>query len=176
MGKDFLKELEQFAEKLLKKNIIDHITYEKAREVYLENQIKKILNVNNEHYKSFPQILVDDFNADSDQVYHEVAKYYAFWELEIPIEEIPKSQIIWMKKTFKILESSIKNKMIKNEMMLFQTEKILRRNRYKFLVINPFNHQVVQILDEINPAESGYDVIVIKKKEFEKLLNIIRTE
>ncbi|MGA9295247.1 MAG: hypothetical protein WBV81_21840, partial [Ignavibacteriaceae bacterium] len=90
----------QLGEILIKKNIISVSVFEKARLAYLEEKIKIILRDDSISYRSFPQILVEDFNADSDLVYHETAKFFVFEELEISVDEIPATQISWIKHTF----------------------------------------------------------------------------
>ena len=164
----------QLGEILIKKNIISASVFEKARLAYLEEKIKIILKEDSISYRSFPQILVEDFNADSDLVYHETAKFFAFRELNVPVEDIPESQIDWMKENFNSLEASIKQKIIKNEIILFETEKIHRRTGFKFLVVNPTSRQISKIFFEISSGNTGFDIVVIKKKEFEKLLSLIQ--
>ena len=67
---------------LLKKGIIDYETLEKSLKVK-ESEEKK-------NRRNLGQILVNDFNADHDAVFREVADLYAFREIYLADEKIDK--------------------------------------------------------------------------------------
>ncbi len=168
------EDFEEFAETLVDKNIITRTIYERAREAYLVSKINEILSPHRAQSQGFIQFIVEIPDVDTDRVYHEVAKYYGFRELEIPIEQIPKSELEWMKEKFNSFHFSIRQKMIEEGIFLYKTEKILSRTRYNFYAINPTSRQISKICFAIAPESNvGFDITVIKEKEFNKLLLII---
>jgi len=172
MNDESLIKIDQLSNILLKKNIIDRYVAKKSREVYLEKHIINVLDDDDSHI-NFPEILVDEFNVDSDKVYHEVAKFYGFYEYDTPIDKIPQSQINWIKETLSSIAPSIKQKMIEKGILIYDMEKIYSRARYKFLALNPTSSYIPKIFFEISSGNSGYDVIVIKKKKFHTLLKFL---
>jgi len=75
---------------LLKKGIIDYETLEKSLKVK-DAEGKK-------NRRNLGQILVNDFNADHDAVFREVAGLYAFREFFLSEENIDKSRLDFIKK------------------------------------------------------------------------------
>jgi type IV pilus assembly protein PilB len=75
---------------LLKKGIIDYETLEKSLKVK-DGEGKK-------NRRNLGQILVNDFNADHDSVFREVANLYAFREIFIADEHLDKTRIDFVKK------------------------------------------------------------------------------
>ncbi|MBM2839513.1 MAG: pilB [Bacteroidetes bacterium] len=75
---------------LLKKGVIDYETLEKSLKVK-DTEGKK-------NRRNLGQILVNDFNADHDSVFREVANLYAFREIFLVDEQIDKPRIDFIKK------------------------------------------------------------------------------
>ena len=75
---------------LLKKGIIDYETLEKSLKVK-ESEEKK-------NRRNLGQILVNDFNADHDAVFREVADLYAFREIYLSDETLDKPKLDFIKK------------------------------------------------------------------------------
>lgn len=75
---------------LLKKGVIDYETLEKSLKVKESEGTKNRRNLG--------QILVNDFNADHDAVFREVANLYAFREIFIADEQIDKPRIDFIRK------------------------------------------------------------------------------
>lgn len=148
----------------------------KKEEVELASNVNDVLSPKSKKHKNFAQILIENSDEDSDQLYNEAAKSYGFGELEIPIGQIPKSEIEWMKEKFNSLDSSIKQMMISQEILLYKIEKVLSRYIYKFFAVNPTSDYVAKISFAIASGNVGYDIIVIKKDEFNKLLQIITSK
>ena len=94
---------------LLKKGIIDYETLEKSLKVK-ESEEKK-------NRRNLGQILVNDFNADHDAVFREVADLYAFREIYLADEKLDKPKIDFIKKLVDNLPANIREMLLQTKMV-----------------------------------------------------------
>ncbi len=94
---------------LLKKGIIDYETLEKSLKVKDSEEKKNRRNLG--------QILVNDFNADHDAVFREVADLYAFREIYLADEKVDKARIDFIKKYVDTLPSNVREMLIQAKML-----------------------------------------------------------
>jgi type IV pilus assembly protein PilB len=94
---------------LLKKGIIDYETLEKSLKVK-ESEEKK-------NRRNLGQILVNDFNADHDAVFREVADLYAFREIYLADEKLDKPKIDFIKRTVDQLPGNAREMLLQTKML-----------------------------------------------------------
>jgi type IV pilus assembly protein PilB len=94
---------------LLKKGVIDYETLEKSLRVK-ESEEKK-------NRRNLGQILVNDFNADHDAVFREVADLYAFREISIVDEKIEGARLDFIKKYVDGLPQNVREMLIQTKML-----------------------------------------------------------
>jgi hypothetical protein len=94
---------------LLKKGVIDYETLEKSLRVK-ESEEKK-------NRRNLGQILVNDFNADHDAVFREVADLYAFREISIVDEKIEGPRLEFIKKFVDGLPQNVREMLIQTKML-----------------------------------------------------------
>src|SRR5512136_2519776 len=94
---------------LLKKGIIDYETLEKSLRVK-ESEEKK-------NRRNLGQILVNDFNADHDAVFREVADLYAFREISLVDEKIEGARLEFIKKYVDGLPQNVREMLIQTKML-----------------------------------------------------------
>jgi len=94
---------------LLKKGIIDYETLEKSLKVK-ESEEKK-------NRRNLGQILVNDFNADHDAVFREVADLYAFREVYLSDEKLDKPKLDFIKKYVDGLPSNVRDMLMATKML-----------------------------------------------------------
>lgn len=94
---------------LLKKGIIDYETLEKSLKVK-ESEEKK-------NRRNLGQILVNDFNADHDAVFREVADLYAFREIYLSDEKLDKPKLDFIKKYVDGLPSNVRDMLMQTKML-----------------------------------------------------------
>jgi type IV pilus assembly protein PilB len=94
---------------LLKKGIIDYETLEKSLKVK-ESEEKK-------NRRNLGQILVNDFNADHDAVFREVADLYAFREIYLSDEKLDKPKLDFIKKYVDVLPTNVRDMLMQTKML-----------------------------------------------------------
>ena len=95
---------------LLKKGIIDYETLEKSLRVKESESNKK-------ERRNLGQILVNEFNADHDAVFREVANLYAFREIYLADEVVDKTRIEFIRKLVDGLQESYRDLLIQSKML-----------------------------------------------------------
>lgn len=147
---------------LFKKGIIDGQMLERALNAKANDKSKIKRNL--------AQILVQDFQYDHDTIFREVAILYAFRELETKPEEIPESRIESIKAIINGAGEALKQQMIEHKVIPFMFDD---RNKEKLVIaaIDPTDRNIPKIAFGLNAKK--YEVIFIRKKDFEKLINII---
>ncbi len=144
---------------LFKKGIIDASTLEKA--------IKAKASDRSKIKRNLAQILVQDFNYDHDTVFREVAILYAFRELDTPPEEIPQDRIDAIKALVEQAGESIKELMLSNKIMPFMYDDRIK-DKLIIAAIDPTERNIARVAFGLNANK--YEVIFIKKKDYEKLI------
>ncbi|MFI5237447.1 MAG: GspE/PulE family protein [Ignavibacteriales bacterium] len=147
---------------LFKKGIIDAITLEKAitAKVHDRNKLRRNL----------AQILVDEFSYDHDVVFREVAILYAFRELDIDTYEIPADRLDAIRKMMEEAGEELKEIMLRHKIIPFMYDD---RQRDKLIIaaIDPTDRNIPKVAFGLNAQR--YEVIFIKKKDYETLIEKI---
>jgi type IV pilus assembly protein PilB len=107
---------------LLKKGVIDYETLEKSLKVKDAEGTKNRRNLG--------QILVNDFNADHDSVFCEVASLYAFREIFVADEHIDKARIDFIKRLVDPLAENVRAMLVQAKIIPLkfdekQTDKLI---------------------------------------------------
>jgi type IV pilus assembly protein PilB len=147
---------------LFKKGIIDSTVLEEALAAKANDKHKIKRNL--------AQILVEDFNYDHDQIFREVAILYAFRELETNPEEIPEERIESIKKMMEQADDSIKEMMMKHKVIPFMYDERIK-DKLVLASIDPTDRNIPRIAFGLNARQ--YEVIFIKKSDYEKLITLI---
>lgn len=158
---------------LLKKGVIDYETLEKSLKVKESEGSKNRRNLG--------QILVNDFNADHDAVFKEVADLYAFREINLSEEGIDKSRIDFMKKFVDALPDNAREMLIQTKMLPLrfdekQTDKLViaaadPTDRRIPLVARNFGVKKYEVAYcRLRELQSVLEQVVPPENEFLKLL------
>ena len=147
---------------LFKKGIIDSAILEEALHAKANDKHKIKRNL--------AQILVQDFNFDHDKIFREVAILYAFRELETKPEEIPEERIESIKNLMEQASDSVKEMMIKHFVIPFMYDERIK-DKLILASIDPTDRHIPRIAFGLNAKK--YEVIFIKKSDYEKLIKII---
>jgi len=147
---------------LFKKGIIDEVTLEKA--------IKSKNHDRSKNKRNLAQILVQDFDFDHDVIFREVAILYAFRELDTAPEDIPQERIDAIKNMIEESNEELKNLMIKNKIIPFMYDERLK-DKLIIAAVDPTDRNVSKVAYGLNAKR--YEVIFIKKKDYEKLVEKI---
>lgn len=147
---------------LFKKGIIDGPMLEKA--------IAAKANDRGKIKRNLAQILVQDFGYDHDVIFREVAILYAFRELETRPEEVPESRLESIKGMITGYGEGLKQLILQHKIIPFMFDE---RNKDKLIIaaIDPTDRNIPKIAFGLNAKK--YEVIFIKKQDYEKLINII---
>ena len=147
---------------LFKKGIIDSTILEEAL----------VAKTNDKHKikRNLAQILVQDFKYDHDKIFREVAILYAFRELETKSEEIPEERIQSIKKMIERASDSVKEMMIKHHVIPFMYDERIK-DKLILASIDPTDRNMPRIAFGLNAKK--YEVIFIKKSDYETLIKII---
>jgi type IV pilus assembly protein PilB len=147
---------------LFKKGIIDSAILEEAL----------LAKANDKHKikRNLAQILVQDFKFDHDTIFREVSILYAFRELETKPEEIPEEQIESIKNMIEQASESVKEMMIKHFVIPFMYDERIK-DKLILASIDPTDRNMPRIAFGLNAKK--YEVIFIKKSDYEKLIKII---
>lgn len=147
---------------LFKKGIIDGQMLEKALAAKANDKSKIKRNL--------AQILVQDFKFDHDIIFREVAILYAFRELETRPEEVPENRLESIKGMITGNGEALKQQILEHKIIPFMFDE---RNKDKLIIaaIDPTDRNIPKIAFGLNAKK--YEVIFIKKQDYEKLINII---
>jgi type IV pilus assembly protein PilB len=147
---------------LFKKGIIDGQMLEKA--LAAKNHDKSKIK------RNLAQILVQDFKFDHDTIFREVAILYAFRELETRPEDIPDARLESIKNMITGSGESIKQQILENQIIPFMFDD---RNKDKLIIaaVDPTDRNIPKIAFGLNAKK--YEVIFIRKKDYEKLIEKI---
>ncbi|WP_337864655.1 GspE/PulE family protein [Ignavibacterium sp.] len=147
---------------LYKKGVIDAQTLERALNAKNNDKSKVKRNL--------AQILVQDFGYDHDQIFREVAILYAFRELETKPEDISENRLQLIRNLVDGGGENLKRSMIEKEIIPFMFDE---RNRDKLILAatDPTDRDIAKIAFGLNAKK--HEVVFIKKKDFEKLKNIL---
>jgi len=147
---------------LFKKGIIDAVTLEKA--------INAKLNDKHKLKRNLAQILVEDFNFEHDKIFREVAILYAFRELDMDSYEIPQERLDSIKKMVEETSDEVKELILKYKIIPFMYDERLK-DKLIIAAIDPTDRHIPRVAFGLNAKK--YEVIFIKKKDYEKIIDKI---
>lgn len=147
---------------LFKKGIIDAQMLEKA--------LNAKANDKNKIKRNLAQILVQDFNYDHDTIFREVAVLYAFRELDLRPEEISKEKLDSMKQMINGAGEQLKAQMLEHKVIPFMYDERIK-DKLILAATDPTDRNIPKIAFGLNAKK--YEVIYIRKKDYERLINII---
>ncbi len=151
---------------LFKKGIIDAAMLEKALNAKANDKSKIKRNL--------AQILVQDFNYDHDTIFREVAILYAFREIEIKLDEIAPERLETIKQMINNADEQLKIQMLEHKVIPFMYDERIK-DKLIVAAIDPTDRNIPKIAFGLNAKK--YEVIYIKKKDYEKLIgNILPPE
>jgi len=147
---------------LFKKGIIDAAMLEKALNAKANDKSKIKRNL--------AQILVQDFNYDHDTIFREVAILYAFRELDLRPEEISKEKLDSIKQIINSAGEQLKTQMLEHKVIPFMYDERIK-DKLILAATDPTDRNIPKIAFGLNAKK--YEVIYIRKKDYERLINII---
>jgi type IV pilus assembly protein PilB len=144
---------------LLKKGVIDYETLEKSLKVK-ESEEKK-------NRRNLGQILVNDFNADHDAVFREVADLYAFREVVLSEEKIDPARIDFIKRYIDGLPPNVREMLIQTKMLPLkfdekQTDKLI------IVAADPTDRRIPLVARSFGGKK--YEVAYCKLKDLQNLV------
>lgn len=144
---------------LLKKGIIDYETLEKSLKVK-EGEGKR-------NRRNLGQILVNDFQADHDAVFKEVADLYAFREIKLEDELVDKTRIDFVRKVVESLPESARAMMLEAKMLPFKYDE-RQPDKLIILAADPTDRRIPLVARNYNAKK--YEVAYCRIKALENLL------
>ena len=147
---------------LFKKGIVDSVTLEKA--------LNAKLNDRNKLRRNLAQILVDDFSYDHDVIFREVAILYAFRELDIDSQEIPPKHLETIRKMIEDGGEELKEIMLRRKIIPFVYDE-QSKDKLIIAAVDPTDRNIPKVAFGLSAKK--YEVIFIKKKDYEHLIEKI---
>lgn len=144
---------------LLKNGVIDYEVLEKALKVR-ESELGK-------NRRNLGQILVEDFNADHDAVFREVARIYAFREVDLTAETIDKPRIDFIRKLVEPLPENMRSMLLAAKMLPLKFDE---RQPDKLIIItaDPTDRRIPQVAR--NFGVKKYEVVFCRLREVQSLM------
>ena len=143
---------------LLKKGIIDYETLEKSLKVK-EGEEKK-------NRRNLGQILVNDFNADHDAVFREVADLYAFREIYLADEKIDAVRIDFIRRYIETLPQNVREMLVQTRMLPLRFDE-KQQDKLIIIAADPTDRRIPLI--SRNFAAKKYEVAYCRLKEIQNL-------
>ena len=143
---------------LLKKGIIDYETLEKSLKVK-ESEEKK-------NRRNLGQILVNDFNADHDAVFREVADLYAFREIYLADEKMDKTRIDFVRKYVDALPTNVRDMLMQTKMLPLKFDE-KQPDKLIIIAADPTDRRIPLIAR--NFGAKKYEVAYCRLKELQNL-------
>ena len=147
---------------LFKKGIIDTIMLEKALNSKANDKTKIKRNL--------AQILVQDFGYDHDTIFREVAILYAFRELDTRPEEFTSQRLDSIKQMIIGSGDILKGQILEHKIIPFMFDERIK-DKLILAAIDPTDRNIPKIAFGLNAKK--YEVVYIRKKDYEKLIQII---
>jgi type IV pilus assembly protein PilB len=144
---------------LLKKGVIDYETLEKSLRVK-DTEGKK-------NRRNLGQILVNDFNADHDAVFREVAGLYAFREVTLADETLDRSRIEFIRRFIDALPDTARDMLIQAKVIPLKFDE-KQPDKLVVIAADPTDRRIPLITR--NFSTKKYEVAYCRLKEIESLL------
>jgi type IV pilus assembly protein PilB len=145
---------------LLKKGVIDYETLEKSLKVK-ESEDKK-------NRRNLGQILVNDFGADHDAVFREVADLYAFREVYLSDETLDKNRIEFIRKFVDALPQNMREMLIQTRMLPLKFDD-KQPDKLIIVAADPTDRRIPLIAR--NFGGKKYEVAYCRLKELQGLID-----
>ena len=144
---------------LLKKGIIDYETLEKSLKIK-DAEGKK-------NRRNLGQILVNEFNADHDAVFREVADLYAFREIYLSDEKIEKVRIDFIKKFIDALPDNARDMLLQARILPLKFDD-KQSDKLIIIAADPTDRRIPLIAR--NFGVKKYEVVYCRLKDLQGLL------
>lgn len=145
---------------LLKKGIIDFETLEKSLKVRESEDNKKTR-------RNLGQILVNEFGADHDAVFREVASLYAFREVYLSDENIDANKVAFIKKFVDPLPDNVKDLLIQSKCLPLKFDSKVP-DKLIIIAPDPTDRNITTIIRSFNVKK--YEVTYCRLKDLQGLL------
>jgi type IV pilus assembly protein PilB len=145
---------------LLKKGVIDYETLEKSLKVK-ESEDKK-------NRRNLGQILVNDFGADHDAVFREVADLYAFREVYLSDETVDKARIDFIRKFVDGLAQNTREMLLQTRMLPLKYDE-KQPDKLIIIAADPTDRRIPLIAR--NFGGKKYEVAYCRLKELQGLID-----
>jgi type IV pilus assembly protein PilB len=144
---------------LLKKGVIDYETLEKSLKVK-DSEDKK-------NRRNLGQILVNDFGADHDAVFREVADLYAFREVFLADEKVDKVRIDFVRKFVDALPQNLREMLLQTKMLPLKYDE-KQPDKLIIIAADPTDRRIPLIAR--NFGGKKYEVAFCRLKELQALV------
>jgi type IV pilus assembly protein PilB len=144
---------------LLKKGVIDYETLEKSLKVK-DSEDKK-------NRRNLGQILVNDFGADHDAVFREVADLYAFREVFLADEKVDKIRIDFIRKFVDALPQNLREMLLQTKMLPLKYDE-KQPDKLIIIAADPTDRRIPLIAR--NFGGKKYEVAFCRLKELQALV------
>lgn len=145
---------------LLKKGIIDFETLEKSLKAKESEENKK-------SRRNLGQILVNDFGADHDAVFREVANLYAFREVYLADENIDAGKIGTIKKFVDPLPDNVKDLLIQTKCLPLKFDE-KQPDKLVIIAPDPTDRNIPTIVRSFNVKK--YEIAYCRMKDLQGLI------
>jgi len=146
---------------LLKKGIIDEEILDKALSAKKADELKGRRNL--------AQILVGELGFDHDIIFREVAVLYAFKELNISVSLLTEDRIEGIKRLLNSKGDKVREQFLLHNVLPYSYDKL--RDKLVLAAVDPTDKELAKIAYALNIKK--FEVNYIRKKEYEKLIEII---
>lgn len=152
----------RFGQLLLKKEVVDQKTLEKAL----------IIQADEDHsnQRGLGEILVDDFKINHHAIYGLLAELYAFRSIEIDVNKLESSQIKHTKELLNKFSEGLKKELLYRRILPYQIA-YGRRNTLIVLAADPTDKITEKI--PVDSEFKKYEVVYCKLKTLEELIDLI---
>jgi len=152
----------RFGQLLIKKEVVDQKTMEKALHIQADEDPK--------NPRGLGEILVDDFKIDHHAIYGLLAELYAFRSIDINVSELESSQIKHTKDLLGKFNEDFKKELLYKKILPYQIA-YGRRNTLIVLAADPTDKITEQI--PVYSEFKKYEVVYCKLTTLEELIGII---
>ena len=145
---------------LLKKGVIDYETLEKSLKVKEAEENKK-------NRRNLGQILVNDFSADHDAVFREVADLYAFREIYLADEKIDAGRVDFIKRFVDQLPQSVREMLLQTKVLPLKYDE-KQPDKLIIVAADPTDRRIPMIAR--NFGGKKYEVAYCRLKDLQSLI------
>jgi type IV pilus assembly protein PilB len=147
---------------LLKKGIIDLDILQKA----LEAKEKDL----NGAKRNLGQILVQELGFEHDIIFREIAILYAFREISFNIEEFNDQRIAQVQKILDEAGDEVKNLLLEHNVLPYKYDERIK-DKLILAAVDPTDRALTKIAYALKAKK--YELNYIKKKDYEKLVDLV---